>query len=225
MPSYRDHIAARVWQGLNPFEDDSTGNAPSDFQGWASNNPFLARAINETSPKVVVEVGVWKGGSVITLAQEMKRLGLDGVVIAVDTWCGSSEHWVTPEWFPHLRIKAGHPTLYQTFASNIREKLLTDLVVPLPLDSLNAAAVIASLGITIDVMHLDGGHDFESVSADLRAWWPLIRPGGILIGDDYHSDGNTWPDVRRAFHAFFSVDSLEGFQGKCYVRKHRNDKL
>jgi predicted O-methyltransferase YrrM len=37
----------------------------------------------------IVEIGVWKGSSVITLASKMKELNLDGVVIAVDTWLGA----------------------------------------------------------------------------------------------------------------------------------------
>jgi len=72
----------------------------------------------------------------------------------------------------------------------------------------------------IDLIHLDAGHDYRSVTADLEAWWPLLRPGGILIGDDYNRDGAR-PEVRQAFDDFFGRRSL-GFvdtEAKCLIRK------
>ena len=37
----------------------------------------------------------------------------------------------------------------------------------------------------IDVVHLDAAHEYENVLADIRKYWKLLRPGGILLGDDY----------------------------------------
>jgi hypothetical protein len=57
--------------------------------------------------------------------------------------------------------------------------------------------------------------------ADLQAWWPLVRPGGILIGDDYNTNG-VWPEVREAFDEFFGHLRLMPFDvlpPKCRVRK------
>ena len=35
------------------------------------------------------------------------------------------------------------------------------------------------------LVHIDAAHDYASVSEDIRAWWPLLRPGGTLLGDDF----------------------------------------
>ena len=42
-----------------------------------------------------------------------------------------------------------------------------------------------------DYVYVDARHDYTGVSADLEAWWPKIRHGGILGGHDYveQSDG------------------------------------
>jgi len=54
----------------------------------------------------------------------------------------------------------------------------------LPLDSVNAAEILCINGVCVDLIHIDGGHDFRSVVTDLTVWWPRLRGGGILIGDD-----------------------------------------
>ncbi len=37
-----------------------------------------------------------------------------------------------------------------------------------------------------DSIFLDAAHDRESVAADILRAWPLIHPGGVLCGHDYH---------------------------------------
>jgi hypothetical protein len=38
---------------------------------------------------------------------------------------------------------------------------------------------------------------YREVLGDIRAFWPLVRPGGVLFGDDYEI---LWPGVIRAVH-------------------------
>jgi predicted O-methyltransferase YrrM len=120
-----------------------------------------------------------------------------------------------------LSILNGHPALYYKFLSNVIHEGVADYVLPMPIDSLNAAQVLSSLNIKPDMIHLDGGHDYESVMADLRVWWPMLAQGGTLVGDDYYMNG-TWATVRAAFDDFFGVLNLtpiENTAGKCRVRK------
>ena len=37
----------------------------------------------------------------------------------------------------------------------------------------------------LDFVYLDANHAYKAVKADIAAWWPKIRPGGMLAGDDY----------------------------------------
>lgn len=219
MTSARSEMVDRLWHGKDPFQSYPANLFRTDYEGWGSTHAYLTRAIDELRPKHVVEIGVWKGGSVITMTHRMRELGLDGVVIAVDTFLGSSEHWLEREWFDSLPICNGYPALFHTFVSNVFGLKLQDYVLPLPLDSTNAATVFAMRGIEVDVIHLDASHDYASVLADLNHWWPRLRPGGVLIGDDYYTDGETWPDVRAAFRTFFKLDELENVDGKCWLRK------
>ena len=58
-------------------------------------------------------MGVWKGASFVTMAKEIQRLKLDAVVIAIDTWLGSSEHYLWEKFLPDLDFEFGYPRLYQ----------------------------------------------------------------------------------------------------------------
>ncbi len=51
------------------------------------------------------------------------------------------------------------------------------------LTSLEAAALIPDG--SLDFAYIDARHDYESVLEDLAAWFPKVKPGGILAGHDY----------------------------------------
>lgn len=38
---------------------------------------------------------------------------------------------------------------------------------------------------SVDVVYIDADHKYDPVLADIRAWYPKVKPGGILCGDDY----------------------------------------
>ena len=37
--------------------------------------------------------------------------------------------------------------------------------------------------------YVDGAHDLDAVSNDIKAWWPKIRVGGYLSGHDWNQQG------------------------------------
>lgn len=68
------------------------------------------------------------------------------------------------------------------------------------LDSVSAA--MAWGGPKLDLIYIDGAHDYEAVTADLVAWWRHLKPGGIFSGHDFETkadDGFWGPiEVERA---------------------------
>ncbi len=53
-----------------------------------------------------------------------------------------------------------------------------------------------------DFVYLDGDHSYEAARADIAAWWPIIKSGGILAGHDYVADG--W-HVRNEPHKAYAT--------------------
>lgn len=43
---------------------------------------------------------------------------------------------------------------------------------------------------SLDFVYIDANHKAEFVAQDLRAWWPKLKPRGILAGHDIVSPGN-----------------------------------
>ena len=216
----RQMMIDRLWRGCDPLRGFPDNLFEYDLQGWNSQHAYLNETIALVRPSIIVEVGVWKGGSTVFMANAVKTLGLASVVIAVDTWLGSSEHWLT-DLSAEMSLINGYPALYYKFLSNVIRAGVADYVLPIPVDSLNAAQILKSLGLAPGIIHLDGGHDYDSVMADLRAWWPVLAAGGVLIGDDYYETG-MWASVRQAFDDFFGTLNLvpiENIAGKCRVRK------
>ena len=181
---------------------------PSDLQGWNGDSPVFGRLIGELLPSVIIEVGSWKGQSAINMGGVVRGLGLSCKIYCVDTWLGALEFWVgdlagTVE--RDLMLKFGYPSVFYQFLSNVIHAGLQDVIVPFPNTSLIGARYFGRLGVVADLVYIDASHDFEDVLLDLYAFYPLVREGGVLFGDDYNSG---WPGVVRAVDEFVGVKGL-----------------
>jgi hypothetical protein len=38
---------------------------------------------------------------------------------------------------------------------------------------------------SLDLVYIDAGHSYEAVRADLEAWFPKVKPGGVIAGHDF----------------------------------------
>lgn len=156
-----------------------------EIPGWTSEKELVWLAEQAARRMCIVEVGCWKGRSTRALADNTR-----GLVYAVDTWKGT-------EADGHLKELEGKPTgwLLKMFLDH-----MADNVVPLPVPSVLAPPIVQKLNYKVDMVFIDGAHDYESVKADIAAWLPLLAPGGLFCGHDY--DGGR-PGVVRAVREAF----------------------
>lgn len=50
---------------------------------------------------------------------------------------------------------------------------------------------------SLDLVYIDAAHDYANVTADIDAWWPKVKAGGILSGHDYETkpDDGFWGPI------------------------------
>jgi predicted O-methyltransferase YrrM len=145
----------------------------------------LARAATCSSARgVIVEVGCWLGRSTSYVAGLCRTRDL--TLVCVDSWAGSSDRFdaqyrellarrdIEAEFRQHLDAL--------TLAADIRR-------------TTSLAAASTFLPGSVDLVFLDASHDEPAITADIAAWWPSLRPGGVLAGHDYRDDH---PDVVAA---------------------------
>ena len=201
-PQRKEAVVRRVADAIfteSPYGGFDPSGWPDDLQGWGSDHPVLLQAIDTFEPRKILEIGSWKGRSAINMARHARDKGLDCEVVCVDTWLGSSEHWLRekPEWYEWLQIKFGRPQLYNTFLANVVRAGLQNSITPFPCTSETASVVLIKLGFYFDICYVDAAHEYDAVKRDLAAVWPLCREPGVLIGDDYD-----WDSVKRAVDEF-----------------------
>lgn len=198
----------------DPYQDFDPAQWPDDASGWGSDSPAFGELIKKHHPERIIEVGTWKGGSALTLASHLERLGLDSEIICVDTWLGALEMWTDLEddkRHGSLNLRNGYPTLYYTFLGNVVRAGHQERITPFPVPSVTAAQWCALRGVKADLIYIDGSHEEDDVYQDLVSWWDLVRDGGVLFGDDW-----AWDGVRLAVERFAKEQQL--------AISHRHDK-
>jgi len=116
----------------------------------------------------IVEVGSFKGKSTHAFLNSCT-----GPVYAVDTFCGSP---VKREF-----IYDNEPDVYSEFMKNVGH---FKNLVPMRMCSIDAALMFEPK--SIDLVFIDGCHEYESVVEDLLAWRSVCKK--ILCGHDIRSD-------------------------------------
>src|SRR5262245_46278110 len=199
---------SNIYEGFDPL--------PLDLDGWGEQSPIFEYVCEVIKPQTIIEVGTWKGASALRMAALMKQ----GTIVCVDTWLGSIHCWndrTDPKVNPYFVY--GYPQLYWRFLSNVVHHGKQALIVPFPATSSMAAQFLKARGMSADAIYIDASHDYEDVTADLKAYWELLRPGGIMFGDDYDP---YWPGVMTAVNEFAIMNGLRidnRFMGKSLMVK------
>lgn len=176
----------------------SIKDLPFDSQGWFINADPLKNLLNVKPAKIVIEVGCWLGASTRFLASTIPA---DGVVYAVDNWIPTEIHYINDSRLPFL---------YQLFLSNVKHVKLTHKIIPVRMDSLEAAQ---ALNVQADLIYIDANHSTAAVYKDIIAWSSHLAKDGIICGDDWES----WESVKKGvIQAAEKLNKDIGTSGNCW---------
>jgi methyltransferase family protein len=177
-----------------------------DMQGWNSTHPLFEDLLRQVKPTVVVEVGSWKGASIIHMAKIARTLNLTTKFICVDTWLGSNDVlWLEPQYRKSLLLRHGYPSMFRQFILNIMANEVADDIYPLPMTSSSGYHLLKKLGISPERIYIDSGHEEDEIAIDIKLYFDLLAGGGCLLGDDYH---HSWIGVVRAVNRFCADKGL-----------------
>jgi hypothetical protein len=146
-----------------------------------------------------IEVGVWKGASLVYLAELSKELNKKIHIIGVDIFSSKLDDINDTYKVERNKIRDNN---YLIFLYHLQQVKCLHFVTPVALFSEDASLLFEDR--TIDCVFLDGSHDEASVKKDLDCWLPKIKPEGYICGHDYA--GGIKPIIDEYF--------LNSFNGK-----------
>jgi predicted O-methyltransferase YrrM len=181
--------------GLVPTPQPPRGTYP---KVTARDGEVFRAGIAAVQPDLVIEFGSWEGRSALAWLRHAGESGTPCRVLCVDTWLGNPDLWLgwmdDPEWSKErLRLEKGEPHVFRTFCSTMHRHGVQDRVVPFRCTTTTAARILEFSGVQADIVYVDAGHDLRSVISDVLDALVLVKPTGLVMGDDWG-----WPEVRAA---------------------------
>lgn len=155
--------------------------------GWTTPNKavILASAVIALRPKISIEIGVWAGKGMISLALAHKHIGR-GMVYGIDPYsaAASAEGQENPEdkkWWSEV----DHEMIYNLACANI-----------LKYGCQNVCKLIREKSCDYDppmgigILSIDANHGDEAIK-DFNRYCPMVDKGGLLFADDLNWTGGS----------------------------------
>ncbi len=125
---------------------------------------IIAEMCELAKAKIVVEIGVYAGALSLLIAGSS---ALEHLYIV--------DPWIWEKFGPGHMDKIAHKVQkWADSTSNVTVFRMTSL-----------EAVEKFDDGSIDFIHIDQRHGYEKIKGDIRAWWPKLRIGGNINGDNY----------------------------------------
>ncbi|HKP12862.1 MAG TPA: class I SAM-dependent methyltransferase, partial [Blastocatellia bacterium] len=160
---------------------------------WQEHIPFAMFLVAALRPRMLVELGTEAGDSYCAFCQTVEALDLDARCYAVDTWRGDAHAGGYSENVLE-ELRAHHDPLYSRFSTLIQSTF---------------DEALAHFGDgSIDLLHIDGFHAYESASHDFETWRPKVSRGGVILLHDINvrergfGVSRLWEEIKRRYPTF-----------------------
>lgn len=127
---------------------------------------------------VCVEIGTWHGG----FSEELLKQPDVTKVYCVDPY----KHFENNEYPDGMNdLNQGQfDELYRSVSSRFRSMFGSRVEF---IRKISVDAVSQFADESLDFVYIDGNHDYKYVLEDLKVWYPKVKQGGFLCGDDVYS--------------------------------------
>jgi hypothetical protein len=152
---------------------------------------------------VGVEVGVWEGDMSAKLLQKVRPKKL----LLVDPWKFDPRFADSLFGGAAAKSQLDMDAVWQKVCKRFATEIAQGVVSVHRYSSVEFAESIAAGAV--DWVYIDGNHTYEFVLEDLRSWYPKVRPGGLVVGDDYDRPDAWWDDgVTKAVTEFVNTEAV-----------------
>ena len=136
---------------------------------WLYHLPMVPILVKLLRPRTYVELGTHAGDSYLAFCRAIKAANTGTQCSAIDTWQGDAHTGAyTQEILRQLRAKHDQP--FGSFSKLIQSRF--DQAAP------------SFAPNSIDLLHIDGGHTYEDVKADVDTWFPKLSDRGVVLFHD-----------------------------------------
>ena len=162
----------------------------------------------------IVEIGCFAGRSTRFLCDALELSGKHDVKVhVIDTFEGSG--------MEHSNVNLN--SMYDDFMRNLSDHIEQERVIVNVNKSDNSNIINSFADNSIFGVIVDGAHTMEAVQDDIINWWPKIKDGGIMVGDDVD-----WESVKQgAMKGFghFGITEWNILAGReAWFAKVKNDR-
>ena len=184
----------------------------SSITGWHPHRDFGYELMGQFKPKLFVELGVHYGDSYFTLCQAREEHGLDTLCYGIDSWTGDEQSGKYGEEV-HQAVVRHNQEHYEEF-SHLLRTTFDEATSRFPDDC-------------IDLLHLDGSHDYDTISRDFQSWLPKVKTGGLILIHDVlvqrmdFGVGRLWGEITKSYPYHLHE---EGFGLGVMVKRSRKGK-
>ena len=135
---------------------------------WHGHLCFAAWIVEYFRPNIIVELGVFRGDSLSAFAQSSRDMKCKNSIYGIDKWIGDT---TTGEYGEEV-----YADLKDYFIMNYPEvKLIREYF---------DDALTYFDDKSIDLLHIDGCHEYDAVKNDYTKWLPKISQKGIILFHD-----------------------------------------
>jgi len=169
--------------------------ATERMHGWCSHGKqlTLANLVLAINPKVIVEIGVWGGQSLVPMAMavtEVCNMVPEYVfpkIYAVDPWAVvesvKGQEGADLKWWQDEMGQPQHEHVYNCFIAKLMELGLRERVT---IKRMTSDEFVSPP--SIDLLHVDGNHGPQAIK-DVQKFAPAIPSGGVCVLDDLNWQG------------------------------------
>ncbi len=186
-------MVAEKWHIGNPVFESDEICVHHRVWPWNGHRLFAYDLVRFMKPDSIVELGTYWGTSYFSFCQAVKDQDLATEIIAVDTWTGD-EHTGSYEENAFETVNKTVDTCFPDLNTRLLRMYFKQALEQIE-DN------------TIDIMHIDGCHNYDAAQEDYTTWLPKLREGGVVLMHDIadscdYGSVKFWNELRNQHPAF-----------------------